>query len=235
MPRTGTLLTPQERAWFSAWLAACVEQSGLSKSKIAKAIGDPTSTQLVNRYLRGVIPTLPMLAKIVSALRASPLDALWRAGYFRELLVCVDRLSTDANARKIAIAFAVAAFPRRDLAWSRVSDVFTLGSALSLAKVATGARSLDPFPLAEVDFDQLDAELHPLLGHAADALAFRDVGPRTRRFAAAEYVNAWADQIDFAIAEQTRDTLRSVFAPGDAVKVPTPPPTAPRPSRRTRT
>lgn len=227
------LLTEEERAEFGPWLTACVARSGISKRSLARAIGDDSAQRLA-RYLHGLIPTLPVLAKLVSCLGIPPVVALLRAGYLRELLVRIDGLSADANpiARKIAIIFAVAAFPRRDLEWSRAFFEHSVAagvSALVVADRVAKRRSLDPFPLAEIDFDQLGAKLHPLLEHAADALAFRDVGLGTRRFAAAEYVNAWADQVDFVMAEQMRYSMNASL---DAMKIPTP---APTPLRRTRT
>lgn len=212
---TGALLAPEERTAFGEWLGACVKRAGVSKKAIAHELGGDT-VQRFNRYLHGVVPTLPVLAKIVTCLDVSPVVALWRAGYFRELLGHIDAFSKDASPfdLNLIIAFAVAAFPRREL---RKLSAFDL-------PVGANAFLIDFISLPDVNLEQLGAELHlhPLLKHASDALAFRDVPPQARRFAAAEYVNAWADQIDFERAESWRSTI----AGSAEEQIPTPQPTS---------
>ncbi len=198
------MLTEVERAAFWPWLEEVIAMRGVSRLALAGAL-DADSTQRVNRYRGGLIPTLRVLEKIVSYLRVLPMLALWHAGYFRELLGAVDELikgsATDADLRFLALLFAVRAFPRRDCV---PTSMFGTEEDM-LEQMAASVPGFERERVHLLDFDRLSHKrLPPLFKHAADALAYRDADPQTRRFAAAEYVNAWADEVDFEAATLIR-------------------------------
>lgn len=227
MPQTGALLTAQEREAFAAWLTAVVERSGVPKSEIAVELGDRTSTQLVNRYLRRTIPTLPVLKKIVRAVNGrwrppspSGVGGLWamallRAGYFRELLILIDALRAIDGARADMVRLAVMAFPRRDVGPFNVA-----AGAAAIELNDSVKQALPGGAFWYVNFDHLATKLHPLLRHASNALTLPDVELPKRRRLAADAVNEWADQVDPDLAERERDKLRSELIVVDPQKTP---------------
>lgn len=217
MPRTGSLLTDAERAAFTVWLRGCVDRavaSGTSKLSIADALG-ADSTARLNRYLASdgsaQVPTAPVLAKLAHFLGASWPEAFLRAGYFRELLgvanslgfVAKDKSTADEEARaqlrEMVIAFALNAFPRRDV---RRIEPFAPDELSFDPIVAYIARDLPPSTKEEVE--ALTRHLHPLLSRAGDALEDASVPPVVRRAIASEYVNAWADEYDLELATRRR-------------------------------
>jgi len=193
MARTGTLLTSDERENFGRWLSARVESSGVSKSALSKNWLGDTSTQRLNRYLTGAkVPTLPVLEKIIDAIGGSVTVALWRAGYFREVLILLDALAQIDETRHDAITLAMWAFPKCGM---KAASSFSVHFAIEDNDSVRRAIGDDPWWFVVLDNADVRRRLHSLLRHAADQLAFVNVEPHTRRLAAAVYVNAWADEV----------------------------------------
>jgi hypothetical protein len=207
---TGALLTAEECLEFGAWLGECIERSGMSKSAVARDVLEDDSTQRLNRYLRGLIPTLPVLKKLVAHLPVLPTIALWRAGYFRELLGAIAELAegrtTNADARLLAILFAVRGFPRRD---TPRTSIFGTAEAM-LGNIYSTPPEFGQNAASIVDLDRIGKlPLPPLLEHAAKALALSGVDAPTRRFLAAESINAWADKVDPDLSERFRQKFEA--------------------------
>jgi hypothetical protein len=199
------LLTADERKNFGTWLSARVERSGVSKSALSKDWLGDDSTQRLNRYLSGAkIPTLPVLAKIIGAIGGSVMVALWRAGYFREVLILLDSLSQIEETRDDAITLAMWAFPT-----GGTGEPFSVDRDFAIETNDSVRRAIGDDPMWFDALDKVDArrELHPLLWYAADQLAFADVEPHTRRLAAAVYVNAWADKLSIDSANRAREAV----------------------------
>ncbi len=216
MSRTGTLLTDAERARFARWLNCALERPGVSKSKVAAALGDD-STQRLNRYLRGgVIPTPPVLGTIASSIGVPVPIALWQAGYYRVLLAALDGLSGyDDDLRDDVVRLALRAFPRRDTL-SGLGDDGTAERALESSDwIPEFTNACD----VALEIKSLKG-LHPYLARASAALADSALDPATRRAVAAEYVHAWADEIAPAVAISERAWLSSLIKLLEAQRVP---------------
>ena len=76
-----SLLTESERRAFAPWLRSVIEKSGKSKTEFSRALGDD-STERLNRYLNGRIPTKQAVRKIATAVGMPYSIACLRAGYF---------------------------------------------------------------------------------------------------------------------------------------------------------
>ncbi len=204
MAKTGTLLTDEERGAFGSWLLDCVKRSGVSHNAIARVLSsrpkDELSTAIVTRYFGATaqLPTPRVLAKIAVTIDVPWPVAFWRAGYFAEVLAAIDAVAGDGVGPErleiYAIDLALCAFPRR-------------GAIPSSIEVA---EHLERHPLgvmmASVTAPTLSRRgLRPLLAGACEALEDVRLPVATRRIVAAEYVHAWADAYDAALADELRD------------------------------
>jgi hypothetical protein len=207
LPKTGTLLTNEERHTFSEWLEGYRTRNSVSKGMIAAALDDESLAR-VNRYFRdGQIPTAPVLMQLAHVVGIPWPIALWRAGHFRAFLWVIDVLIRNDNTelREAAIAVALHAFPRRDVKLPVANDPYALyGNAL------IEALGEEAVPTASDLMRGLKGKLDPLLSRASDALNDTSLDAVTRRAVAAEYVNAWADQKAPAFAESVRTSQRAV-------------------------
>lgn len=227
MARTGTLLTASERDDFGRWLARRRELSGVSLSAIGRALDaasgseakQANSTQRVKRYEEGVMPTPPVLATYASAVGIPLAVALRRAGHFRELLMALDTLSKISQGKgkckpyrgkfADAIRLALWAFPRRDV--GKNLDVieddgrfYAIDAGLPDLELACGVVVGEGAPAMRW--------LHPALKCACASLTNPAVALATRRAIAAEYVNAWADEMAPRVAESERQAMRAEVA-----------------------
>jgi hypothetical protein len=209
------MLSDRERAAFGTWLAALIDEHPMvggkrvSLSSLARELGGKSATTArINEYTRGkIIPTAKVMLKIARAVHMSGVEALARAGHFRELLILLDEISgIDAAARDGVVKLAVWAFPSADIGLSH--RVETAAELLAESAILHAALGEDQGWLADTDFSVRRTCFHPYLEHAADALTFGDVQPPTRRQAAAVYVNAWADLIAPNVAEAARQSMR---------------------------
>ncbi len=220
MPRTGGLLDDAERSAFGRWLRQRVEQSGIRKTELAANLGDSSTTNRLNRYLdetRVVIPLPHVLGKLAHAIGVPWPVAFLRAGYFRELLGIINLLGFVAKEqdqgelearqqlREMVIEFALNAFPRRDV--RRVAPFAE--DELNYDPIVLFVGSDLP-PDSKDQVAALTSRLHPLLSRAATALEDTRVAPVVRRAVASEYVNAWADEYDLALANAHRGMQKHV-------------------------
>ncbi len=218
MPRTGPLLTLRERQAFAPWLRRHIDESGVSKTRIAAQLGGD-STQRLNRYISETDPQLPtpqVLVRIAHAVNVAWPVAFLYAGYFREVLGAIERLAAIARdvdaswGRRAVIRLALDAFPRRDV---RPAGAFTALEIEfdpllpTLCLPLTFAPPLEQRELAS-RIKALTRGLSPLLARASAALLDGKILPATARAIAGEYVNAWADQGDCALAEEVRTAQR---------------------------
>ena len=216
MARTGTLLTADERKNFGRWLSLRVKNSGVSKSTLSKDCLGADSTQRLNRYLTGAkVPTLPVLTEIIGAIGGSLVIALWRAGYFREMLILLDSLSQIDETRDDAITLAMCAFPSGGM---KEASSLAVHFAIETNDSVRRALDEDSWWVDAVKNADIRRRLHPLLRRAADELAFVDVEPHTRRLAAAVYVNAWADKVAPDSANRARQTNREAESFTESLK-----------------
>jgi transcriptional regulator with XRE-family HTH domain len=111
-----SLLSESERRAFAPWLKSAIQQSGKTKTEFARALGDD-STERLNRYLNGRIPTKRAIRKIAAVLALPYAVLCLRAGYFEELLEPIGILAFLAlETRKrlyaaAAIVIVFACFP----------------------------------------------------------------------------------------------------------------------------
>ncbi len=198
MPATGALLTASERESFGAWMARGVEVCGKSKNRIRCDAGVPI--ERLNSYMRGRIPTSHVLASIAEVIGVPWPVAFWHAGYFAEVLAAIAAVAGDGvgpeGLEKYAIDLALCAFPRRGDRPSSISVAEHLeGHLLGLAMASATPPTLSR------------RGLHPLLVGACEALENVRLPAATRRIVAAEYVHAWADAYDAALADELRDRI----------------------------
>jgi len=225
---TGDLLTDGERRMFARWLAERVALSGTGKMAIAKALGDDSTARL-NRYIAldgtAQIPRAHILSKLCKTLDVSWVEAFWRAGYYSELLGCLDKIGRAlleerdfvSRSRPLRILvseivrLAIHAFPRRDIAPSRaVAELFEVLPDSILGTYSDIMLSLQALaPEDATGVANMSVGLAPTLTLAVDALRPHHIPTDTRRAIAGEYVNAWAETIASpGTIEAIRDDIR---------------------------
>jgi transcriptional regulator with XRE-family HTH domain len=202
-----SLLTESERQEFRAWFRAVVQRSGKSKKELARAMGDD-STERLNRWLGGRIPSKAALRKLARVVGMPYVVAALRAGYFDELVEPIGILlyaASEMHDRRLAAAAmlgAFACFPQPGAQLKR--DGFFRGMA-TLGIILDSITELE-----ERGAMKVPRRLPGVFGAIVRILREPNLDARDRRDAAALMLRSLAFRLD---GEMARAVEADLFAP----------------------